>query len=163
MRSRRGPDGVYQVPPAYTAANSPYVHYQRDANADLFGFSQSAFSDYGNAPKGPVCNPDGTPSIGQGFAVNASGAVVLDPSTYVQRRPLERATVTTPRYRFRYAGRWLMDDLQVSPDDQGLVSGDYGPNIVDRWKARAFQQSPGGRTPCCGYEEEQPTGAGRPS
>jgi hypothetical protein len=25
---------------------------------------------------------------------------------------------------------------------------------VDRWKARAFQQSPGGQTPCCGYEEE---------
>ena len=142
------------VAPAYTAANSPYVRYQRDANADLFVYSQSSYGNYGNAPKGPVCNPDGTPSIGQGFKYDGSGNVVLDPSTYVQRRPIDNATVTTPRYRFRYDGRWVMDDLQVSPDDGGLSSGDYGPNIVDRWKARAFQQSPGGNTPCCGYEEE---------
>src|SRR3954452_6126563 len=30
----------------------------------------------------------------------------------------------------------------------------YGPDLVDQWKARAFQQRPGGDTPCCGYEEE---------
>jgi hypothetical protein len=142
------------VAPAYTAANSPYVHYQRDANADIFVYSQSSYGNYGNAPKGPVCNPDGTPAIGRGFKLDTGGNVVLDPKTYVQRRPIDNATVTTPRYRFRYDGRWVMDDLQVSPDDGGLRTGDYGPNIVDRWKARAFQQSPGGNTPCCGYEEE---------
>jgi hypothetical protein len=160
MRSGRDRRGAYSVAPAYTAANSPYVRYERDANADLFGYSQSSYSDYGNAPKGPVCNPDGTPALGQGFRRDPTGAVVLDPKTYVQRRPLDGATITTPRYRFRYDGRWLMDSLRVSPDDHGLVSGDYGPNIVDRWKARAFQQSPGGRTPCCGYEEEQSNWAG---
>src|SRR5438876_388270 len=47
-----------------------------------------------------------------------------------------------------------MDSITVSPDDKGLSTGDYGPNIVDRWKARAFQQTPGGSVPCCGYEEE---------
>ncbi len=154
MRSALSSSGAPQVAPAYTAANSPYVRYQRDANADLFVYSQSSYSDYGNARLGPVCNPDGTPSIGQGFIRNADGSIALDPSTYVRRRPLDNATVTTPRYRFRYDGRWVMDDLQVSPDDAGLSRGDYGPNIVDRWKARAFQQSPGGNTPCCGYEEE---------
>jgi hypothetical protein len=30
----------------------------------------------------------------------------------------------------------------------------YGPDLIDEWKARAFQQRPGGETPCCGYEEE---------
>jgi hypothetical protein len=30
----------------------------------------------------------------------------------------------------------------------------YGPDLVDRWKARAFAQDPGSNTPCCGYEEE---------
>src|SRR5258706_15345942 len=30
----------------------------------------------------------------------------------------------------------------------------YGPDLVDRWKARAFAQDPGSKTPCCGYEEE---------
>ena len=154
MRSAVDGTGAPLVAPAYNTGNSPYVRYQRDSNADLFVYSESAFGNYGAAPHGPVCNPDGTPSIGQGFRRDSSGNIVLDPSTYVQRRPLDNATVTTSRYRFRYDGRWVMDDLQVSPDDQGLASGDYGPNVVDRWKARAFQQSPGGNTPCCGYEEE---------
>jgi hypothetical protein len=35
----------------------------------------------------------------------------------------------------------------------GVPTG-YGPNIIDEWKARAFQQRPSGTTPCCGYEEE---------
>jgi hypothetical protein len=154
MRSGKDASGNVDVGPEYTAANSPYVHYQRDANAGLFVYSQSSYGNYGNAPKGPVCNPDGTPSIGRGFKRDAGGNILLDPSTYVQRRPLENATVTTPRYRFRYDGRWVMDDLRVSPDDTGPSTGDYGPNLIDRWKARAFQQSPGGNTPCCGYEEE---------
>ncbi|TMC47886.1 MAG: hypothetical protein E6J14_14200 [Chloroflexi bacterium] len=155
MRSAPNAKGGYAVPAAFTANNSPYVRYRRDANADLFVYSQSSYSNYGNAGKGPVCNPDGTPAIGQGFKRDATGHIVLDPKTFVQRRPLDNATVTTPRYRFRYDGRWVMDDLQVSADDRGLARGDYGPNIVDRWKARAFQQTPGGKTPCCGYEEEQ--------
>ena len=68
---------------------------------------------------------------------------------------IDNATITTPRYRFRFDGRWLMDSLQVSKHDTGLTRGHYGPSIVDRFKARAFQQSPGGSTPCCGYEDEQ--------
>ena len=145
----------WAVPMAYTAANSPYVRYGRDPNADVFVYSQSSYSDYGNAPKGPVCTPDGQPVVGQGFKRVAGGGLALDPSTYVQRRPLDTATVTTPRYRFREDGRWLMDVLQVSADNRGLSAGDYGPSIIDRFKGRAFQQSPGGQTPCCGYEDEQ--------
>src|SRR5947199_2746072 len=154
MLSAKNTDGTYRVTPRFTAANSPYVFYQRDPNADQFVYSQSAFSNYGNAPKGPVCNADGTPSIGHGFKYDALGNVVLDVTTFVQRRPLDTATVNTPRYSFRYDGRWVMDSITVSPDDKGLSTGDYGPNIVDRWKARAFQQTPGGSVPCCGYEEE---------
>ena len=154
MLSAKNADGTYRVTPRFTAANSPYVFYQRDPNADQFVYSQSAFSNYGNAPKGPVCNADGTPAIGHGFKYDALGNIVLDVTTFVQRRPLDTATVNTPRYSFRYDGRWVMDSITVSPDDKGLSTGDYGPNIVDRWKARAFQQTPGGSVPCCGYEEE---------
>ncbi|MHB1711239.1 MAG: hypothetical protein ACYCV7_07530 [Acidimicrobiales bacterium] len=141
----------------FTAANSPYVHYQRDPNAGLFVRSQSSYSNYGNAPYGPVCTPNGRPVIGQGFKKTTSGALVLDPSTYVQRRPLDTAWLRTPRYDFRYAGRWLMDQLRVSPTDAGnMTTGSgYGPNVIDRWKGRAFQLQPGEKTPCCGYEEEQ--------
>jgi hypothetical protein len=140
-----GPEGPA---PAYTAANSPYVHYTPDADAGMFIYSQSAFGNYGAAPKGYYCNPDGT------LAVDAGGAPLIG-----QRRPKDTAWVTTPRYAFRYDGRWLMTEIHVSDHDNGFIDAggvlhNYGPNIVDRWKARAFQQSPGGRTPCCGYEEE---------
>lgn len=151
--------GTWAVPLAYTAANSPYVRYTPDSDADVMAYSQSSYSNYGNAPVGPACRPNGTPEgeavIGQGFKYNAAGDVILDPKSYVRRRTLDTGTVTTPRYRFRYDGRWLMDGLAVSPDSRGLTTGDYGPSIVDRWKGRAFQQSPGGNTPCCGYEDEQ--------
>ena len=151
--------GAYAVPMRYTAANSPYVHYTPDKDAGMLAFSQSDFNNYGVAPSGPACKSNGTPEgeavIGQGFKYDANGDVVLDPKTYVQRRTLDTGWITTPRYRFRYDGRMVMDNLGVSPDDKGLSKDDYGPSIIDRWKGRAFQQAPGGKTPCCGYEDEQ--------
>ncbi|MDQ1684056.1 MAG: hypothetical protein QOC82_793 [Frankiaceae bacterium] len=131
-------------------AEHGYVHYTRDATADIFQYSQSSYGDYGAAPKGPYCtiNADGThtPSTVHG--------------TYAQRRPGDGAWVTTARYAFRYDGRWLMTQLRICParakcglDDTGVPQG-YGDNIIDQWKARAFQQRPSGTTPCCGYEEE---------
>jgi hypothetical protein len=125
--------------PAFTAANG-YVDYKRDANADTFAFSESSYDSYGNAPAGRYCdangnvvrNADGTPKIGQ-------------------RRPRDGATIKTRRYQYRYDGRWLMTKVQISPD----AGKTYGPDLVDRWKARAFAQDPGSETPCCGYEEEE--------
>ena len=52
-----------------------------------------------------------------------------------------------------------MTQLRICPANgtcaltNGTPTG-YGPNIIDQWKARAFQQRPSGKTPCCGYEEE---------
>ena len=168
MESAMGAGNRPVVAPAYTSANSPYVRYTPGMTAGMFAYSQSNYSDYGNAPVGPVCSvgADGLPqpSVGQGFKVT-NGQYRLDPSSYVRRRTLDTATVNTPRYAFTYgdsspahtlAGRWIMDGLQVSPNDKGLSKNpDYGPSIIDRFKGRAFQQSPGGDTPCCGYEDEQ--------
>jgi hypothetical protein len=117
--------------PAFNGSNG-YVHYDRDPNADTFVFSQSDYEGYGNAAQGPYCTPDGQPA-GVG-----------------RRRPIDTATITTDRYRYRYDGRWLMTGLQIKPDDATA----YGPDLVDRWKARAFAQDPSSETPCCGYEEE---------
>lgn len=136
-----------------------YVRYTRDPSAGIFQYSQSSYDGYGAAAKGPYCtvNPDGThtPSTAHG--------------QYAQRRPGDGAWVTTGRYAFRYDGRWLMTQLRICPGqhaaeepgdehatcglEDGAPSG-YGPNILDQWKARAFQQRPSGTTPCCGYEEE---------
>jgi hypothetical protein len=118
--------------PAFDGSNG-YVEYQRDANADFYEFSQSSYSDYGNAPTGMTCDADGNPTGRIG-----------------RRRPRDYATITTDRYRFRYDGRWLMTKVEISPDGGRT----YGPDLVDRWKARAFAQDPGSRTPCCGFEEE---------
>jgi hypothetical protein len=121
--------------PAFSASNG-YVRYEPDANAhSVFVFSESSYGGYGAAPAGPYCLPDGTPT-------NKSG----------QRRPLDTAWVRTPRYEFRYDGRWLMTQLHISSSAAGDWA--YGPDIIDRWKARAFQQDPSSNTPCCGYEEE---------
>jgi len=158
--------------PAFTAANG-YVRYLRDAGvadpanpgrwlvppADMFVYSQSSYSGYGAAPKGPYCNLDGTIATGNQGDKPDHG-ITIDPGPnqkpwdIEQRRPLDTAWVKTDRYEFRYDGRWLMTALRVSPSGRGLTLNDYGPDLVDQWKARAFQQRPGGTTPCCGYEEE---------
>jgi len=127
--------------PAYNASNG-YVRYQPDADSDTFLYSQSSYADYGNTYKGAWFDP-------------ATGTCVTnDPR---QHRPKDTAWVRTPTYSFRYEGRWLMTELHVAPAptstlDEGQWA--YGPDLIDQWKARAFQQRPGGETPCCGYEEE---------
>ncbi len=139
--------------PAYNASNG-YVRYMRDpagsaTPADEYAFSQSSYSNYGNAPTGVTC---GAPSPGHPYGtpiLDASGKPVI-----ARHRPLDTATVSTQRYTFRYDGRWLMTGIGISPNDRGLRAGNFGPNLVDRWKARAFAQDPSSKTPCCGFEEE---------
>jgi hypothetical protein len=121
--------------PAYSTRNG-YVRYQPDANArNVFVFSESSYEGYGAAPKGPYC-------LSNGAATGKIG----------QRRPLDTAWVKTPRYAYRYDGRWLMTQIRISKSKAGDWA--YGPDVIDRWKARAYQQDPSSETPCCGYEEE---------
>jgi hypothetical protein len=122
---------------AFTTDNG-YVRYERDADSNIFRFSESSYEGYGDAPKGPW--------------QDENGVCHSDESEWKQHRPGDQATISTPRYQFRYEGRWLMTGLRISDDAQGDWT--YGPDVVDQWKARAFQQRPGGETPCCGYEEE---------
>ncbi len=132
--------------PAFDAHNG-YVRYQPDADSDTFLYSQSAYGSYGNAAKGPYFDP-------------ATNTCVTNPAQWKQRRPKDTAWIKTPRYEFRYDGRWLMTGVHVAqPGVTNRANLDsskwqYGPDLVDQWKARAFQQRPGGTTPCCGYEEE---------
>jgi hypothetical protein len=154
--------------PKFDVTNG-YVRYERDPGvrdpsdpakwltppADMLAFSESSNDGYGAAPKGPYCRLDGTISTTY-HSGNGPPSAPPAPNGWAieQRRPLDTAWVKTDRYAFRYDGRWLMTQLRVSPGGKGLASNDYGPDIIDQWKARAFQQRPGGKTPCCGYEEE---------
>jgi hypothetical protein len=133
-----GPNGPK---PKYNASNG-YVRYEPDADSDTFLFSESSYEDYGNTYKGAWFDPA------------TQTCVTNDPK---QHRPKDTATVRTPRYSFRYDGRWLMTELHVAPKPNPSLDSStwtYGPDLIDQWKARAFQQRPGGETPCCGYEEE---------
>ena len=132
--------------PAYTAANG-YVRYLPDADSDTFLYSQSSYGSYGNVAKGPFFDP-------------ATNTCVADQAKWKQHRPKDTAWIKTPTYSFRYDGRWLMTEQHVvDPKVKNRLDDDpstwqYGPDLIDQWKARAFQQRPGGETPCCGYEEE---------
>ena len=139
-------------PEAAFDATNGYVRYERGADANVFLFSESSYETYGAAAPGPYYDPSYVdPATGK------KGRCVTDAPK--QRRPGDQATITTPRYKFRYEGRWLMTELRVNNDDDGKAiapqtGATYGPDLIDQWKARAFQQRPGGETPCCGYEEE---------
>jgi hypothetical protein len=121
--------------PAFTAGNG-YVRYEPDADSDVFHFSESSYDTYGNTYRGSWFDPE------------TNRCITDDPK---QRRPKDTAWIRTPRYAFRYDGRWLMTQVRVAEPGRPWS---YGPDLVDQWKARAFQQRPGGETPCCGYEEE---------
>jgi hypothetical protein len=139
-------DGPGAAHPAYDASNG-YVRYLPDADSDTFLYSQSSYGSYGATFHGAWFDP-------------ATGTCVTDNPK--QHRPKDTGWVKTPRYAFRYDGRWLMTETKVASAEQEAANTanpdpntwEYGPDLIDQWKARAFQQRPGGETPCCGYEEE---------
>src|SRR4051812_6312648 len=141
----------------FTAANGP-VRYQRDANADEWIDRYSFLPDdpeklgtsntgYGPNLEGTVCrtapgsSTDGYPQVADGT-----------PRASTDRFPRDGATVTTPSYRWHASGRWMVRSLQVARPGQ---PGVYGPDLIDRWKGRAFQQSPDSGVSLVGFEDEQ--------
>ena len=132
-RRRTGPS------PAYNADNG-YVHYQRDANADLFENSESSYDELRQRrPGASYCDDDGN--------------IVATPTA---RR---RSAAPPARHRDDHDRPLPLPLRRPLADDRGphlrlTTATTYGPDLVDRWKARAFAQDPASETPCCGYEEE---------
>ncbi|MBY8965838.1 cadherin-like domain-containing protein [Algiphilus sp. NNCM1] len=134
-------------------ADDGYVDYARHADADQWidrGFFAeddpeklgSSNTGYGPNLSGTVC-PDGAP------------ASARDSS---DRFPRDGVTVTTDTYRFEASGRWMVRDLRVRPADGAdgdAVDWQTRPDLVDRWKGRAFQQSPDSVISLVGFEDEQ--------
>jgi hypothetical protein len=100
------------------------------------------------------------------------------------RFPRDGLTVTTDAYRWVATGRWMIREIHVakpgsgtpqppgnsgqhSNPGQGFGPGghaspnalktkvEYGPDLIDRWKGRAFQQSPDSSISLVGFEDEQ--------
>jgi hypothetical protein len=132
--------------PRFNASNG-YVRYQRDLNADQW-IDKTFFADndpeklgtsnggYGPNLEGTVCGPDGTPR----------------PST--DRFPRDGVTVSTRSYKWYASGRWMIRSMQIAkPASHGAPH--YGPDLIDRWKGRAFQSSPDSSVSLVGFEDEQ--------
>jgi hypothetical protein len=126
-------------------ASTGYVRYQRDANADRY-IDRGSFA--GN-------DPEKLGSSNTGYGPNLGGTV-CDPDgtvrTSTDRFPRDGVTVTTDRYRWRATGRWMVREMHVAKPGQ---PGVYGPDLIDRWKGRAFQQSPDSTISVVGFEDEQ--------
>lgn len=128
-----------------------YVHYNRDDNADEY-IDRDSFADsdleklgssntgYGPNLPGTVCNDDpDTPEI-----------ETIRNST--DRFPRDGLTVTTDSYKWRATGRWMIREMHITKPG---ATENYGPDLIDRWKGRAFQQSPDSTVSVVGFEDEQ--------
>jgi hypothetical protein len=126
-----------------TGATAPgYVTYTRDGNADEW-IDKDTFDP---------SDPEKLGSSNTGYGPNLSGTVCDGTATSrssTDRFPRDGVTVTTNAYTWRATGRWMVRAMQVAN------AGGYGPDLIDRWKGRAFQQSPDSSISVVGFEDEQ--------
>jgi len=139
---------------SFSTANG-YVAYARDANADewidqfsiardnpeILGVSNTG---YGPNLAGTVCRTATYPD----YPAVADGT----PRASTDRFVRDGVTVNTDSYQWRASGRWMVRGLQIAKPGQ---PGVYGPDLIDRWKGRAFQQSPDSTISLVGFEDEQ--------
>jgi hypothetical protein len=150
-----------------------YVRYTRDADADEW-IDRHRFTDddpeklgtsntnYGANLTGTICVD--TLAQYHGNPLNCS----FDPSVgklacaSSDRFPRDGVTVTTANYRWQASGRWMVRDLRVRRPGDAVTDLSANaaywstrPDLVDRWKGRAFQQSPDSVISLVGFEDEQ--------
>lgn len=133
--------------------NKPtYVRYQRNANADQW-IDRSFFKDD---------DPELLGSSNTSYGPNRKGTVCLDGKTAKasnDRFPRDGLVVETDTYRWEASGRWMIRDIRIKAP--GVAKPDWAqikntrPDLLDRWKGRAFQQSPDSTISLVGFEDEQ--------
>ena len=147
-------------------AEDGYVSYERDANADEW-IDRNTYSDgepenvgssntsYGPNIPGMVCTDDPDTEIVEGLDDPETIDVVEEPRFSNDRFVRDGVTVSTDTYQWRATGRWMVRDIHIAKPE--VLEGDeqYGPDLVDRWKGRAFQQSPDSSISLVGFEDEQ--------
>jgi hypothetical protein len=130
---------------SFTAATSPYVTLARDANADAW-IDRDSFAD---------SDPEKIGSSNTPYGANLPGTVCDDgvtPRASTDRQPRDGMVVSTPTYRLTASGRWMVRGYQVTKPG---TTADYAPDLISRWKGRAFQQSPDSSVSVVGFEDEQ--------
>ena len=130
--------------PSFDAGNG-YVDYKRDANADQWIDRGTFTSD----------DPEKLGSSNTGYGPNLEGTVCDSDGTVrssTDRFPRDGVRVTTDSYDWYASGRWMIREMHVAKPGR---PGVYGPDLIDRWKGRAFQQSPASEISVVGFEDEQ--------
>jgi hypothetical protein len=129
-------------------ASNGYVQMTRNADADQWidrdTFSPGSTEQLGSSNTGYGPNLQGTVCQGPNGAI--------PPTAIKDRFPRDGVSVTTDRYKVTASGRWMVRGYQVAKPGR---PGVYGPDLIDRWKGRAFQQSPDSTVSVVGFEDEQ--------
>jgi hypothetical protein len=126
-------------------ATNGYVDYKRDANADQW-IDRTFFDSK---------DPEKIGTSNTGYGPNLSGTVchpVDGVKDSTDRFPRDGLTVTTDSYKWRASGRWMVREMHITKPG---TKRDFGPDLIDRWKGRAFQQSPDSTVSLVGFEDEQ--------
>lgn len=127
------------------AGQQHYVRYTRDADADQW-IDRDFFAND---------DPEILGSSNTGYGANLSGTVCPPGQPERQssdRFPRDGLSVQTDTYLWKASGRWMIREIGIARPDG---SGHYGPDLLDRWKGRAFQQSPDSTISLVGFEDEQ--------
>lgn len=149
-------------------ATNGYVHIARDGGADTpasnLPNADTWIDRYTRAPSD-------TEKIGTsntGYGPNVGGQVCRtspgndanphittpdgQPRPSTDRGPRDGMTITTPTYQLYASGRWMVRQYGITAPG---TTGAYGPNLISRWKGRAFQSSPDSSISVVGFEDEQ--------
>ena len=144
--------------PTFNGTNG-YVRYQRDANADEWidrnVFPQGSTEQLGSSNTGYGPNLPGTVCSRYNNSTQQLETGVFNST---DRFPRDGVTVSTRSYRWHASGRWMVREMHVAKPGQAGVPLDqiqYGEDIIDRWKGRAFQQNPDSGVSVVGFEDEQ--------
>ncbi|MFT5575414.1 MAG: hypothetical protein ACI89D_000931, partial [Bermanella sp.] len=129
-----------------------YVNYQRQANADQW-IDRYFFLDD---------DPEKLGTSNTGYGSNRQGSVCdegqITPRQSTDRFPRDGVVVSSDTYRWEATGRWMVRDIRIKQNSQANPDETYWqsrPDLIDRWKGRAFQQSPDSAVSLVGFEDEQ--------
>ncbi len=142
-------------------SNEAHVRYTRDPDANQF-IARHTFKDddpeklgssntgYGSNLPGYAYDP-----CGQGTNTTEHPRITFEGKPYsysTDRFPRDGVTITTDAYKWYASGRWMVRDMRIAkPEKKGF----YGEDLIDRWKGRAFQQTPDSSVSLIGFEDEQ--------
>lgn len=131
---------------------STYVRYKRNSNADQW-IDRSFYAND---------DPEILGSSNTNYGQNRKGSVCrngVTPVASIDRFPRDGLVVETDTYRWEATGRWMVRDIRIKAPGVAKPNWaaikDTRPDLIDRWKGRAFQQSPDSTISLVGFEDEQ--------